>query len=115
MPADQRERFIRIVQDEALTLGQRVEDMMRRSAGHLTDRSLHEDVSGADLLTMVAAAVAAERGPRVAVEAPPAGVWLSLDGYPTVRAVAALIGHLRHADGPDEVTLGLRSAGRTRR
>jgi DNA polymerase-3 subunit epsilon len=110
MPADQRDRFIQMIQDEALTLGQRVDDMMRRSAGHLTDRSLHADVSGADLLTMVAAAVAAERGPRVAVEVPSAGVWLSLDGYTAVRAVAALIGHLRSARGLDEVTLGLRPA-----
>jgi DNA polymerase-3 subunit epsilon len=112
MPADQRERFALIVRDEAVALGARVDALMRQSAEHLTDRSLHEDVSAADLLAAVTAAVATEHGPRITVGAAGEGLWLTLEGYAAVRAITALLARLRTAHGVDEVTVGLRPVGR---
>jgi DNA polymerase III subunit epsilon len=112
MPADQRGRFALIVRDEAVALGERVDALMRQSAEHLTDRSLHEDMSAADLLGAVAAVVAGEHGPQITVDDAGEGLWLSLDGYAAVRAVAALLARLRTGHEVDQVTLGLRAAGR---
>src|SRR5262249_42442570 len=57
MPAGQRERFALAIRDETVALGARVDALMRQSAEHLTDRSLHEDMSAADLTAAVTAAV----------------------------------------------------------
>ncbi|HEU4423644.1 MAG TPA: exonuclease domain-containing protein [Pilimelia sp.] len=112
MPADQRERFVLIVRDEAAALGERVAALTRESAEHLTDRSLHEDMSAADLIAAVTATVAAEHGPAITAGPPGDGLWLTLDGYAAVRAVATLLNRLRTAHGVDEVTLSLEPAGR---
>jgi DNA polymerase-3 subunit epsilon len=112
IPADQRDRFVRIVHDEAVALGTRVDDLMRRSADHLTDRSLHEDMSAADLLVAVASAVGAERGPKIAVEVPAAGLWVTVDGFAAVRSIVALLERLHTEHGVDEMRLALRPAGR---
>jgi DNA polymerase III subunit epsilon len=112
MPDDQRERFLRIVRDEAVALGRRVDNLMQRSADHLTDRSLHEDISAADLLAAVTATVRAEHGPTIRTENASGGVWLTVDGFAAVRAVAGLLGRLRTDHGVEEVTLDLTPAGR---
>ncbi len=92
MPADQRGRFALIVRDEAVALGERVE--------------------AADLLGAVAAVIAGEHGPQITVDDAGEGLWLSLDGYAAVRAIAALLARLRTGHEVDQVTLGLRAAGR---
>jgi DNA polymerase III subunit epsilon len=112
MPADQRERFVRIISDEAVALSSRVDELTRRSADHLTDRSLHEDMSTADLLTAVASVVEAENGPKITIEKVSPGLWLTLDGYAAVRAIVALLVRLRTAHGLDQVSVELAPAGR---
>jgi DNA polymerase-3 subunit epsilon len=127
MAVADRERFAGIVRDEVVALGERVDQLTRRSADDLIDRSLHEDMSAADLLGAVAQAVTAAGGPRITVErsrtrdaatastaneapyaeAPGDGLWLSLDGYSAVRAIAALLTPLRTQHGLDEVALRL--------
>ncbi len=111
IPADQRDRFGLIVRDEAAGLGARVDALMRQSAEYLTDRSLHEDMSAADLIAAVTAVVTAEHGPRITIDAAGEGVWLTLDGYAAVRAITALLARLRTTHGVDEVALGLRPTG----
>lgn len=112
MPADQRERFVRIIGDEAVALSARVDELTRAFADHLTDRSLHEDISAADLLTAVTAAVAADGGPKITAGETDAGLWLTLDGYAAVRAIAALFVRLRSAHGLDRVSVELTPSGR---
>jgi DNA polymerase-3 subunit epsilon len=112
MPATDRERFVGIVRDEAVALGDRVDLLMRRSAEHLTDRSVHADMSATDLLTAVADTVAAGPGPRIALEAPGEPIWLRLDGYSAVRAVAALLARLHTEHGVDDVAVWLHRDGR---
>jgi DNA polymerase-3 subunit epsilon len=127
MAATDRERFAGIVRDEVVALGERVDRLMRRSADDLIDRSLHEEMSAADLVGAVARAVTTAGGPRITIErsptrvaakagtangaqspkAPGGGLWLSLDGYSVVRAIAALLTPLRTRHGLDEVALRL--------
>jgi DNA polymerase-3 subunit epsilon len=111
MPADQRARFVRIIGDEAVTLSARVDELTRGSAAHLTDRSLHEDMSAPDLLTAVTTAVEADGGPKITVATTDAGLWLTLDGYAAVRAIAALLVRLRTAHGLDQVNVELIPSG----
>lgn len=112
MPSDQRERFVRIIGDEAVALSVRVDELTRRSAEHLTDRSMHEDMSAADLLTAVASVVGVEGGPKITIGKVSPGLWLTLDGYAAVRAVAELLVRLRTAHRLDQVSLELAAAGR---
>jgi DNA polymerase III subunit epsilon len=112
MPADQRARFVRIVGDEAVALSTRVDELTRGSADHLTDRSLHEDMAAADLLTAVTTVVEADGGPKITVATADAGMWLTLDGYAAVRAIAALLVRLRTAHGLDQVNVELAPSGR---
>jgi DNA polymerase-3 subunit epsilon len=112
MPAGQRERFGLIVRDEAAALGARVAALMRESAEHLTDRSLHEDMSAADLIAAVTAAVATEHGPTIEAGPSGEGLWLTLDGYAAVRAIGTLLTRLRTTHGVGEVAVALRPTGR---
>lgn len=112
MPADQRERFVRIIGDEAVALSARVDGLTRGPAGHLTDRSLHEEISAVDLLTAVTSVVEAEGGPKITVGETGAGLWLTLDGYAAVRAIAALLVRLRTVHGLDQVSVELTPSGR---
>jgi DNA polymerase III subunit epsilon len=112
MPASDRVRFAGIVREEAVALGARVDRLTRESADDLTDSSLHDDISGADLLAVVADTIAAGPGPRLSVEATGEPLWLSLDGYPTARAIAALLTRLYTDRRCDEVTIGWHPAGR---
>ena len=127
MPATDRERFAGIVRDEAVTLGERVDRLMRRSADDLIDRSQHEDMSAADLIAAGAQAVTAAGGPASPSSAaaaasrrrrarptkpspqkrPATGCGCRLDGYSAVRAIAALLTRLRTQYGLDEVMLRL--------
>jgi DNA polymerase-3 subunit epsilon len=114
MPADQRSRFVRIIGDEAVALSARVDELTRGSADHLTDRSLHEDMSAADLLTAVTSAVETDGGPKITIATTDAGMWLTLDGYAAVRAITALLVRLRTVHGLDQINVELIPSGRGR-
>ncbi|HSJ21688.1 MAG TPA: exonuclease domain-containing protein [Nocardioidaceae bacterium] len=110
LTADERDRFLEIVREEADRLGRRVDDLVGETAGLGEDRVL-TDIAGDDLLGVLGKELA-QAG--VACSATPVQppVWLRADGYALARALAHVLKRLQEAAGVQRFTLTLTPAGR---
>jgi DNA polymerase III subunit epsilon len=112
MGPEQQRRFTEIIRDEALGLSARVERTLAESADYLKDRWLLADILGRDLLMALVRTLEREQGLRTSSEEPEGELWLEVDSYAVVRAVAHLTERLRAERGVAELQLRLRAAGR---
>jgi DNA polymerase III subunit epsilon len=110
LTADERDRFLEIVREEADRLGRRVDDLVGETAGLFEDRVL-TDIAGDDLLGVLGKELA-QAG--VACSATPVQppVWLRADGYALARALAHVLKRLQEATEVQRFTLTLTPAGR---
>jgi DNA polymerase III subunit epsilon len=112
MDPAERQRFMTIIRDEAVGLGAHVEDAMRESAEHLRSEWRLAEILGPDLLAALQRRL--EREPGIAVSAAEGGdgVWLKVDSYAVVEAVAHLAIRLRSHAAIGTLEVGLRQSGR---
>lgn len=112
MDPEQQRRFAEIIRDEAVALGAGVDRVLHASSGYFEDPWALADMNGRDLLTALAGALADDHELAAAVTEPPEDLWLRVDSYAVVRAVAHLAGRLRAELGVGEVRLTLTKSGR---
>jgi DNA polymerase III subunit epsilon len=110
MPAEQQGRFLAIVHDEAAALSAKIDAAVATPA-HLDRRLAPSDMLGRDFLQALARRLTAA-GLEVSVEEPPEPLWLVVDPYAVVRAVAHLGRRLHEEHRRRAVTLRLDRSGR---
>jgi hypothetical protein len=95
MSAEDRQRFLAVVRDEAAGLATRVEAAARTFAAVLKARWPLEEMLGADLLTAARRRIADRCGLQVSIEDVDAGVWLKVDGFSMLQAMTYFAARLR--------------------
>jgi DNA polymerase III subunit epsilon len=111
MEAEQRQQFVGIVREESQRLGRQVERWVAELAAHLGADWLGTEMSGVDLLAVVARAL--ERDGALAVSVRPAtdALWVRVDSHALTRAAVHLAGRLHEETGVDALTLAVTRAG----
>jgi len=106
-----RERFLSVVRDEVRTLTTRINASTQRAAEGLKTRWPMEEMLAADLVTAAQRRIEAHCGFKVVVEAVEAGLWLRVDSFILLQALAYLSQRLRDEFGLPFVALRVASAG----
>jgi len=109
LEAADRERFQAVVRDEVTTMAGRLERLAGEAAADVGARWPLQEMQGTDLLAAAARRIEAESGQPCAVEAADPGMWLSVDSFALIGALAFLAGRLA-ASGGGGVRLGLAPA-----
>ena len=115
-----RERFLAVVRDEVRTMTTRLNDSVQRAAQGLKTRWPMEEMLAADFVTAAQRRIEAQCGGKdslskkpfkVVVEQVESGLWLRLDSFILLQALAYLAQRLRDEFELDFVTLRAQSAG----
>ncbi|MFC0218634.1 exonuclease domain-containing protein [Pseudochelatococcus lubricantis] len=104
---DERARFQAIVRDEVSAMGRRLEALAADTSEDLKGRWPLQDMLGADLLAAAARRIAATSGDAAETDAEP-GLWLRVDSFAVISALAFLAG--RHGAAAGRPALRLRRA-----
>lgn len=112
MAAEDRRGFVEIVREESERLGSRIERWVSEYTPELGEAWLLTEVSGVDLLGVLATELerTGEVGARVRAGAEE--LWLKVDSHAVARAVVHLAGRIRDECGADALTLSLVPTGR---
>lgn len=105
-----RERFQAVVRDEVHAMGERVQALAARGAQELRTRWPLEDVLGADLVAAAARRIEAQ-GLQVATDAVDRRLWLKVDSFSLLLALASLAARLHEGYEVARVELRLATAG----
>jgi DNA polymerase-3 subunit epsilon len=97
MAPQDRERFIGIVAEESQTLSQRLNEALREYAGALKAGLALEDMRMADLLEVARQRIESTLAVSVALEDAPEDLWVRVDSFALVQALAFLAARL-HQD-----------------
>ncbi len=107
LPADHRQRFLTVVRDEVAAMSRRITELAERSAKGIRTRWPLEDILGNDLLDAARHRIAAQAGTRVDVTAGPPDLWLMIDSFSLLQALASLSSRLVDAFGVKVLSLRL--------
>jgi DNA polymerase III subunit epsilon len=94
LDAPTRERFLAVVRDEVRAMSARVQALSRDSVQTMKTRWPLEDMRGDDLLAAAVRRIEAACRCRAAADAAPADLWLSVDSYSLLQALASLASRL---------------------
>lgn len=83
-----RDRFVRAIDEEAHKLSDRIESALAAQDAEPPASWPREDLSAADLVEALRRSLPA--GPRLTAEVPPQPLWLNVDSYALVQALALL-------------------------
>lgn len=89
-----RERFQRVIREETATMSRRLTELARRSTEARQTRWPLEDMLGADFVAAAAQRLQAAHGARVTVGEVDSTVWLRVDSFSLLQALAYLAGRL---------------------
>lgn len=112
MSEEHRRRFAAVINDEAAALSARLTQTVSEHADTLKGQWPLEDMSGADLLSVIRRRMEADLGVSVRAEAGDAPVWLSVDSYSVVRAMVQIAARVCADFLVREVALRLKPEGR---
>jgi DNA polymerase-3 subunit epsilon len=90
MEADYRERFTRVIADEASTMSQRLETTMSRFADSLKTRWPLEDVLAIDILAAAARRIEDKLKLPIKNEEQDASLWMRVDSFALIQAITFL-------------------------
>jgi DNA polymerase-3 subunit epsilon len=93
LDAEMRERFQAVVRDEVGSMGRRVQDLAARGAQDMRTRWPLEDMLGADLVQAAARRIEAQ-GLRVALDDVDRALWLKVESFSLLLALASLAARL---------------------
>jgi DNA polymerase-3 subunit epsilon len=116
MPAQQRDRFLGVIRDEASVLSTQFETAAAAFSNDLRERWLLEEILGAELVEVAARRIA-ERGNagqhRLAVKSEQIddGLWLRVDSFGLLQALSYLALRLQDEYEVREVRLSLQRSG----
>ena len=98
----QRQRFQAVVHDELATMRCRIHDLAQRNSQGLATRWPLEDILGADLVAAAVRRISAAPDQRAAAAECDPALWLKVDSFSLLQALAYLAGRLA-----DEYAIGL--------
>ena len=105
-----RERFLRVVRDEAHAMSQRIHTLAAQNAVGLATRWPLEEMLGADLVQAAQRRIEALTGQRTGAVDVDGGLWLKLDSFALLQALAYLALRLRDEFEVKTVNLRLTAA-----
>ncbi len=108
---EQRSRFQAVVHDELRTMSQRIQDLAARTTLGLATRWPLEDMLGADLVAAALRRLVLRPGLRAAADEVDPSLWLKVDSFALLQALAYLAGRLADEYGITLVQLRLAGAG----
>ena len=94
LDAATRERFMAVVRDEVRSMSTRLQDLARHSTQTMKTRWPLEDMLATDLADAACRRIEAAWGCRAAVDAVDQSLWLQVDSYSLIQALASLAGRL---------------------
>ncbi|MBE2261540.1 MAG: DNA polymerase III subunit epsilon [Burkholderiaceae bacterium] len=106
-----RERFLTVVRDEVQAMGQRITDLAARTAEGIKTRWPLEEMQGADLMLAAQRRIEAHSGRPVTLDSVDATVWLRVDSFTLLQALAYLAGRLVDEFEVKNLRLRLQTAG----
>jgi DNA polymerase-3 subunit epsilon len=112
MDDEHRRRFAAVINDEAERLSTRLTRTLTEHTDTLKTQWPLEDMLGADLLSAIRRRLESDRGVPVHVEEVDEPIWLSVDSYSVVQAMAHVVERARADLGAGEVVLNLKPEGR---
>ncbi len=110
LDAATRERFLGVVRSETSAMSRRIQDFAAHSARGLATRWPLEEMLGADLLAAVQRRVESQLGIRCRSEEVESELWLKLDSFALLQALAYLCARLVDEHGVRDVQLRLAAA-----
>jgi DNA polymerase-3 subunit epsilon len=111
MDSAMRERFQAVIRDEARTMSRRIQDLAARSTQDLSTRWPLEDMLGADLVSAALRRIEALPGLRARAGEVDATLWLQVDSFSLLLALASLASRLADEYDIKLVELRLSPAG----
>ena len=108
LETEMRERFLGVIREEVAIMSQRVRSLAETTTNQLKTRWPLEDMLGSDLIAAAARRIEALPGLRASAESVDADLWLTVDSFCLLQALAYLGSRLR--DEFDVRTLRLRLA-----
>ncbi|MGE5386439.1 MAG: exonuclease domain-containing protein [Betaproteobacteria bacterium] len=112
MEAAQRERFVRIIADEAAGMGQRLNRTLDRFSDALKTRWPLEDALGVDIVAAAARRVSEKVGLPARLDDVDDSLWIRVDSYALVFAIAFVAERLKEHYGIRELRFRLGVNGR---
>jgi DNA polymerase-3 subunit epsilon len=106
-----RDRFIGIIGEEARQLSARLDDTVGEFADSLRTEWPLEDMRGADLIAAARRRIESRLALPTKLEAVDESVWLKVDSFSLMQAVAYLASRLQEEFGVREIRFGLEAAG----
>jgi DNA polymerase-3 subunit epsilon len=111
-----RERFLGVVREESAAMSRRIQDLATRATRGLATRWPLEEMLGADLVVAAQRRIESQLGLRVRAGEIDAALWLKLDSFSLLQALAYLSARLRdeYDIGAVELRLVATDAGHAR-
>jgi DNA polymerase-3 subunit epsilon len=112
MEADFRERFTRVIADEAAAMSTRLESTMSRFADSLKTRWPLEDVLAIDILAAAARRIEDKLKLPIKNEEQDASLWMRVDSFALIQAITFLASRLQDHYAIRELRLRLSAEGK---
>ncbi len=112
MELDYRERFTRVIADEASAMSERLEITMSRFADSLKTRWPLEDVLAIDILAAAARRIEDRLQLPIKNEDQDAGLWMRVDSFALIQAITFLAARLQEHYAIRELRLRLSNEGK---
>ncbi len=112
MEADYRERFTRVIADEAAAMSTRLESTMSRFADSLKTRWPLEDVLAIDILAAAARRIEDKLKLPIKNEEQDASLWMRVDSFALIQAITFLASRLQDHYSIRELRLRLSAEGK---
>ncbi len=112
MEADYRERFTRVIADEAEAMSQRLDATMNRFADSLKTRWPLEDVLAIDILAAAARRIEDRLKLPIKHEEQDASLWMRVDSFSLIQAITFLASRLQDHYAIRELRLRLATEGK---
>lgn len=103
MAPEQRERFLGVIRDEARALSQHLDRAAAAFSDDLRERWLLEEMHGAEFVAVAMHRIAGDCGLAVKSEQVDESLWLRIDSFGLLQALAFLAARLRDEYGEREV------------
>jgi DNA polymerase III subunit epsilon len=111
MSSDERNRFLGVIADEARQLTTRLDATVGEFADSLRTEWPLEEMRGADLIAAARRRIEAKTQLLTKLEAVDEGVWVKVDSYSLMQAIAYLASRLADEFGIRELRFGLAAEG----
>jgi DNA polymerase-3 subunit epsilon len=110
--AEQRERFLRIIGDEVLSMGQRLDRTLESHSDSLKARWPLEEMLGADLISAAQRRIESKFGLSVKLDEVDNDLWLKVDSFSLIQAISYLVSRLHETFAIRFLRLRLTQNGR---